>query len=879
MPTAFRRFARRVRALLHGHALNQEVSAEMRLHLELEAEELVRSQGLSPAEARRRAAVAFGGVSHHVEGHRDARGVRWFEDLGQDMRYAARALRRSPAFTLTAGLVLALGIGASTAIFSAVDAVLVSRLPYPEDDRLVRIYEQNSPKNRWGLSTVDYQAIIAQQRSFTSVGALRSRDASIAVGTNVNSGTVASVDAGFFTTLGIRAARGRLISAGDDAPDQFVAVLTHDFAARQFGGDGASALGKTITVDGVAHTVIGVLATGVRDLGGVRAEVWSTLKLPTPQRRGPFGMYVIGRLNRGATVESAARDLAGISERIFPTWASSFQDRTARLTPFPLRTALLGNAAQTLGLFAAAVALVLLIAIANVASLTLVRVTGRSREAVLRTVLGASNGRVARLLVAESLTLSVLGATAGALLAPLFLQALVLIGPPIRRLGEAHIELRAVAFAAALAIVTGLLVGLFPALSIAGRDFSMALRSGDRAIGAGKTTHMLRGALVTAQLALALPLLATTALLLNSFVRLQGVDVGFDPRNLVYVNVSLPLARYGSPNDAVAFWSRALARVREQPGVVAAGMSPTMPPDGAADINNFDLVDRPVAPGEAQPVAPYASANPTFFATLGVSLLEGRNFTEADTGTGPPVMIVSRSWVNHYSSDRPAIGRQLQGGGCTTCPPFTIVGVVDDVKYQGLNGNGEAMYVSAAQNVNSSYNLFVRFAPGQRDGVDQVRSVIRSIDPGLALDDAGRLEDRVYASVSPQRHWVTLLGAFAIAALGLAAIGIFGMLSYLVASRRREIGVRVALGASRSGVIGMVVKNGMVYAVPGAVIGLLISFVVRRRLEPVLFDVSSADPATLAAATALFLGVALIASVLPARRAAAVSPMEAMRED
>jgi putative ABC transport system permease protein len=879
MPTAFRRFARRVRALLHGHTLNQEVSAEMRLHLELEAEELVRSQGLSPAEARRRAAVAFGGVSHHMEGHRDARGVRWFEDLGQDMRYAARALRRSPAFTLTAGLVLALGIGASTAIFSAVDAVLVSRLPYPEDDRLVRIYEQNSPKNRWGLSTVDYQAIIAQQRSFTSVGALRSRDASIAVGTNVNSGTVASVDAGFFTTLGIRAARGRLISAGDDAPDQFVAVLTHDFAARQFGGDGASALGKTITVDGVAHTVIGVLATGVRDLGGVRAEVWSTLKLPTPQRRGPFGMYVIGRLNRGATVESAARDLAGISERIFPTWASSFQDRTARLTPFPLRTALLGNAAQTLGLFAAAVALVLLIAIANVASLTLVRVTGRSREAVLRTVLGASNGRVARLLVAESLTLSVLGATAGALLAPLFLQALVLIGPPIRRLGEAHIELRAVAFAAALAIVTGLLVGLFPALSIAGRDFSMALRSGDRAIGAGKTTHMLRGALVTAQLALALPLLATTALLLNSFVRLQGVDVGFDPRNLVYVNVSLPLARYGSPNDAVAFWSRALARVREQPGVVAAGMSPTMPPDGAADINNFDLVDRPVAPGEAQPVAPYASANPTFFATLGVSLLEGRNFTEADTGTGPPVMIVSRSWVNHYSSDRPAIGRQLQGGGCTTCPPFTIVGVVDDVKYQGLNGNGEAMYVSAAQNVNSSYNLFVRFAPGQRDGVDQVRTVIRSIDPGLALDDAGRLEDRVYASVSPQRHWVTLLGAFAIAALGLAAIGIFGMLSYLVASRRREIGVRVALGASRSGVIGMVVKNGMVYAVPGAVIGLLISLVVRRRLEPVLFDVSSADPATLAAATALFLGVALIASVLPARRAAAVSPMEAMRED
>jgi putative ABC transport system permease protein len=390
---------------------------------------------------------------------------------------------------------------------------------------------------------------------------------------------------------------------------------------------------------------------------------------------------------------------------------------------------------------------------------------------------------------------------------------------------------------------------------------------------------MLRGALVTVQLALALPLLATTALLLNSFVRLQGVDVGFDPRNLVYVNVSLPLARYGSPNDAIAFWTRALARVMEQPGVVAAGISAAVPPDGAADINNFDLVDRPVPPGEAQPVAPYTSANPSFFAALGLPILEGRNFTDADTGTGPPVMIVSRSWVRHYSSDRPAIGRQLQGGGCTTCPPFTIVGVVDDVKYLGLNGNGEAMYVPAAQDLSNGYNLFVRFSPGTRDGIDRVRNVIRSIDPGLALDDAAQLEERVYASVSPQRHWVTLLGAFAISALGLAAVGIFGMLSYLVASRRREIGVRVALGATRRGVIGMVVKHGMVYAVPGAVIGLLISFVVRRRLEPVLFDVSSADPATLAAATALFLGVALIASVLPARRAASVSPMEAMREE
>ena len=878
MPSLLHLAVRRIRALARGEKLNRDADAEMRLHLELEAEDLARSQGLTASEARRRAALAFGGVDHHMEAHRDARGVRWLEDLSQDVRYAARALRRSPAFTITGTLVLALGIGASTAIFSAVDAVLVSRLPYPDDGRLVRIYQQNSPTNRFGLSTVDYQAIVAQQRSFTSVGAMRSRQAAIAVGANVSRGNVATVNAGFFTTLGVRASRGRLINASDEAPDQFVAVVTHEFARREFGGDGSAALGKPVTIDGITHSVIGILDQGVRDLAGVRADVWPVLKLQTPQRRGPFGMNVIGRLNNGATVQSAARDLASISERIFPVWATSFQDRTARLTPYALRTALLGNAGQTLGLFGAAVALVLLIAIANVASLTLVRVTSRSREAVLRTVLGASSSRVARLLVAESLTLSALGAATGALLAPLFLKALVLIGPPIRRLGEAHVELRAVAFAAALAIVTGLLVGLFPAMSVGRRDFSSALRGGDRAIGAGKSTHVLRGALVTAQLALALPLLATTALLLNSFVRLQRVDVGFDPRDLVYVNVSLPLARYDSPEKAAAFWNRTLARIAEQPGVVASGLGEALPPDGASDINNFDLADRPVAPGEAQPTSPYGSVNASFFAALGLAVLEGRNFTEADTSNGAPVMIVSRSWVRHYSSDRPAVGRQLRSGGCSACTPLTIVGVVDAVKYQGLDGNGEAMYVPASQNMSPNYNVFVRLAPGQRDGIDRVRGVVRSIDPGLALDDAAPLEERVFASVSPQRHWVTLLGAFAAAALGLAAVGIFGMLSYLVASRRREIGVRVALGASRSGVVGLVVRRGMAYAVPGALIGLAISLLVRRRLEPVLFDVSSADPATLAVATALFLGVALVASVLPARRAAAVSPMEAMRE-
>ena len=359
----------------------------------------------------------------------------------------------------------------------------------------------------------------------------------------------------------------------------------------------------------------------MRDLAGVRAELWTSLRIPTPERRGPFNLRVIGRLKDGVTVESATRDLAGVSERIFPQWASSFQDRTARMTPYSLRETMLGKAGQTLGLFGAAVALVLLIAVANVASLMLVRVTGRSREAVLRTVLGASSARVARLLVTESLVLSALGATAGAAGAGTAARADCgwATGAALERGGHRCARGR---FAAALALITGVIVGLYPALALFRRDFSGAVRSGDREIGGGRSTQMVRGALVTAQFALALPLLATAALLINSFVRLQRVDVGFDPRPVTYVRVSLPLARYGSPNEAAAFWNRAISRLSEQPGVIAAGVNESMPPDEPADINNFDLVDRPVPPGDAQPTAPYASVNPTFFAAAGIPLLE-----------------------------------------------------------------------------------------------------------------------------------------------------------------------------------------------------------------------------------------------------------------
>ncbi len=871
------RLLRRLRAIVRRDELDRDVSEEMRLHIELEANDLAGSQGVAPNEARRQALAAFGGVSRYTEAHRDARGVRWLDDTVRDVRYAFRSLRRTPAFTLSAAAVLALGIGSTTAIFSAVDKVLISRLPYPNDQQLVYIYMQYSPTALAGLSAVDYRAIEAQQRSFASVGAVIPREVTLSTGDTPRRTQVGAASAGFFGVLGVDVERGRALTLADESlGGPSVALVGHNFAIREFGNVDA-ALQRTVTIDGVSHLVVGVLPPDRTELAGYRSDVWPALQLPIPRRRGPFTIRAIGRLKPNVKVEAARSDLAGISRRIFDEWSAGFQDRTATPAPYPMRERLLRNASKTLWLFAGAVGLVLLIAVANVASLMLVRATARSREAALRTMLGASRARLARLLVTESLVLSTLGTGLGIALAWGLLKALQIFGAGMPRLGEASLNPRALAFATLLTVLTGVLIGLYPIVSIFKRQLRPSLGGGDREIGPTRGAQLLRGALVTAQFALALPLLAGAGLMLNSFVRLQAVDAGFDPSRLLYVRVSLPERSYDDSTAVPTFWTRALARVQEVPGVSAAGIGICIPPDECWDMNNFDIVDRPVPPGTTQPVTPFTAANAGFFKALDVPLLDGRLFTEADTGEAA-VIVVSRAWVRRYSSDRPPIGRQLLDGGCTTCRT-TIIGVVGDVKYQGLDENGEAIYRSAGQENPRDAYLFVRSERPVASLLEPVRSVLRSIDPQLALNDAGPMEQRLTGAVASRRDWTTLLGGFATAALILAAVGTFGMLSYLVTSRMREIGVRMALGAGRGEVMGMIVRRGMTAALPGAAIGLIVALLARRSLDTWLFDVSAADPLTLGAVTLLLLGVAAAACWLPARRAARADAMKALRAD
>ncbi|HSE69057.1 MAG TPA: ADOP family duplicated permease, partial [Gemmatimonadales bacterium] len=716
-----------------------------------------------------------------------------------------------------------------------------------------------------------------------AVGALMSRGVAISTGGEPTRSQSGAGTAGFFKALGVEPVRGRGIQPSDEAVGAPpVVVVGYRFATRNFGND-ADAIGRNVTIDGVAHTVVGVLPPSVTDLAGRRADLWTALQLRPPERRGPFGLLVIARLAPRATLESARHDLAGISERIFAQWAASFQDQSARLTPYPLRAAVLGNSQQMLAIFSAAVAMVLLIAIANVASLMLVRVTGRGQELALRTVLGATRGRLLRLLVTESVTLASVGAVVGILIGALSLKALIAVGPGLPRLGEARLDGRAAAFAAGLALLAGLVIGAYPTLSLLRRNPAPGLREGERTIGGSKRSHTVRGAFVVAEIALSLPLLAIAGLLLNSFLRLTRVDPGFDVAPILTVRVQLPTARYPGDTAISAYWAHAIPLVKQIPGVLEAGLGSSIPPDDQGwSNNNFDLVDRPVPPGTAQPTAPWPVVTSEYFSALHVPLLEGRLFTPADTATGnstgiPPVVVVSRTWATHYFPDGTALGRRLISAGCTSCPRTTVIGIVGDIKYEGLRGRSDGVYSPATEGYYQDMTLFVRTAGAPINVADQVCAALRSVDPDVPLDDVAPMEARVYASVAQPRNWMLLLGGFAAAALLLTAVGVFGMLSYTVRSRRREIGVRMALGAGQPTVVGMIIRRGMAYALLGTALGLAAALAGTRALHSALFDLSTTDPFTLGAVTLLLLAVAFIACWLPARRAAAIDPVEAIR--
>ena len=871
------RLSRRVRVLLTRSRVEREMDEEMRLHIEMEIEDLMR-RGMGREEARREALLRFGGVERYKEEGRDARGVRWLVDMGQDFRYALRTLRKNPGYTFVAALTLALGIGATTAIFSVVDGVLLKPLPYPEPERLVRVFEQSSPSYRWLLSVVDYQAIEEQQASFDALAGLYGGEATLTGGDQPERVRVGYVTADWFNTLGLQPAEGRGFRSGEDRPgSERVAVVTHAFRERRF-GSAAAAVGQAVVLNGETYTVVGVLPRGVESLAGWRAEIWAALQLQPPTRRGPFYIQAVARLSDGVSVDEAALDLAGISDRIFPIWAESFQDEDARLTPVRLRDVMVGDVGRALVLLLGAVGFVLLIAVANVANLQLARASTREREVALRTSLGATGGRLARQLLVESSTLAVLGGLLGLVLALVALDALVSLGPRLPRLDEVQLDGRVLGFAAFVTIASGVLFGLVPLIQGLSPDLSAVMRSGGRTESAGKRSGALRGALVTAEFALALPLLAGAALLFGSLGRLQQVDAGFDPDNLMLATVTPSVIAFSDDESLTRFWDLALPSIGEIPGVEAVGISSGLPPDDPRMTNNFNLVDKPVPPGRHQPVVPWLSVTRGYFAALGVPLLRGRLMDATDTPEGPPIAVVSARWAARFYPGEEVLGRQMYtGGGLTN--PTTVVGVVGDVKYDGLAGPDDgAVYVPFRRNTWSTVHLVVR-TRGASVSMAQVRSRLQALDPDLALANVQTMRDKLSTSVARPRYWATLVGVFAAVGVVLAAVGIYGVLSYFVSRQQRDIGIRMAMGAEPSSVRRMVIGRGMVQAALGLAAGLAGALLLTRWLESLLFEVSPTDPATFGSVSLLLLGVALAACYWPARRATKVDPIRVLTEE
>jgi putative ABC transport system permease protein len=633
-------------------------------------------------------------------------------------------------------------------------------------------------------------------------------------------------------------------------------------------------------IDGVSSVVVGVLPQGVRNLAGIKSDVWPNWQPRQPTRRGPFGIVAIGRMKQGVSVGTVTAEMAAISERIFPLWEAGFRDRMAKLTPVPLREAIIGkDAPKTLWMFVAATALLLLTAIANVANLMLARMTARGRELSVRVVLGASRPRLARLVVAETMLVAATGAMLGIAVAWGLLKLLMQIAGSMPRLDTASIDATALGCGIGLAALTGLVIALHPILTLTRPDAAPSFLSGSREVGQGRRGSRLRGVLVGLEFALALPLLVGAALLSQSIAKLQRVDPGFDASNVAYTRLALPFAKYDTATVISAYWTRAIAAVAEVPGVTAVGYTTELPPAGVMNENNFRLADAPILPGGREPVSPWMIASSGYFDAIRARLIDGRLFIPSDTGPNN-VMIVSESWAKHHTPNRRAVGQRVFEGGCDeSCAPLYIVGVVSDVKYDGLSGNGEAAYIPATEGMDRGGYLVIRTRGDPGNASSAVQNSLRALDPSVPIDEIGAMSDRIYESTAQPLHWAMLLSGFALAAVSLAAIGIFGLLSYVVATMRREIGVRAALGAQRRQIARMIIGRGLAHCLIGAAVGLAIAIAGRRVLDALLFDMTAGDPRTLAVVTVALIGVAIAACWIPARTAARIEPMEALRAD
>jgi putative ABC transport system permease protein len=868
--------AARVRGLLHREAVLEDIDEELRSHVEIATDENI-ARGMAPDEARRAALASFGNVGLAKDDAFDVRGGGWLDALWQDVRFGVRLLVSRPGFALAAALTLALGIGATTAVFGVVNGVLLRPLPYPDPTSLERVVQQDSPTNRIGISAADYLGL-EELYGHGRVAAMLTREVTISGGGTPEFVRASFATAGFFDIVGVRPALGRAYQPGEDRPGgDRVAVISHGLWQRRFGAS-RDVIGRQVALDGASYTVVGILPPDFVPPMGGPADVWPVLQIDTPKRRGPFFMRVIARRDPGVTVEQSTAALGGISREVQRRWGAT--DTKYTYVAVPLEEVVVGNVGPTLLVLLGAVGFVLLIASVNVANLLLARAASRQQEIAMRAALGATGSRLVRQLVTEGALLAVIGGIAGVALAAWGIDVLVALAPEnLPRLDQIRIDARVLGFAVGCTALSTVVLSLFPAIHGLGRDLAGSLRSADKGGAEGPGRRRLRDMLVVAEIALALPLLVGAGLMINSFLRLKQVDPGFDAERLLLVRLSLPELRYPEwvPN-VVGFYDEAWQRARALPGVRSASITSNIPLDAGGGTNDFELERYPTPRGETHPQAEFVQVSPDYFATMGIPVLEGRSLADSDVTDAAPVMVVSRAFARRHFPGESAIGMRLKTGGCTECDWTTIVGVVGDVKESGLDDDdAPAMYVPYRQEPSREMYLALRTDADPTALVSAVRRAVDDLDPELALSQVETMEDLMVSSTGRSRYWMTLLGAFAAVALLLAAVGVYGVTAYAVSRRTREIGIRVALGAGRRDIVRLVIRQGMLPSVVGIVLGLVASLALTRFVSSLLYGVSGTDPATFVAVVVLLTGVALVACYVPARRALRVDPLVALR--
>ena len=814
------------------------------------------------------------------------------ESLLQDIRYAARKLIHAPGCTFVAVTTLALAIGATTAIFSIVNAVLLKPLPYHEPNQLVLVASTNRDGKLNAMSTLDFIDYRDQSTSFAGMAAFDPATFNITDNsmepTRVRG---ARVGASFFELMGAPMQLGRGFAAGEDQPKAQRAVVLSDALWRGKYGADRRIVGQQIRLDGEMYTVVGVASRDFNFPARVEAyvpfvfEAWQT----DPQNRGSHNHMAIGRVKDGISVDAASRELLTISERLaaqYPESNTNFRGKASVLQEY-----IVGKADKPLKVMFGAVVLVLLIACANVANLLLVRASARESEMAVRTALGAGRGRIVRQLVTESALLSLVGAVAGAAVAAWAVAGVVAFGPTgLPRLAEVAIDAKVLGFAAIVGVLTGIFFGLVPAFHAARPDIARMLRESVRGSSKGGA-HRTRSALVVAEMTLAVVLLVGAGLLIRSFVRLINVDPGFNPQNVVAFNLALPASKYQYERHVRAFVAQLRERAEQIPGTRAVGVTFGRPLEQSGMIRtSFEVEGWAPSTPQTRRISQVQLTSAGYFTALGIPLIRGRYFTpQDDRADAPPVILVTQEFVRKFFPNEDPIGKRITyavthdtaatGQGEATVRG-EVIGIVGDVKQQDL---AVPPYPTSYATFNSFaigvFSVLVRTDADTRGVQSRLRTIVKELDADLPIYGMTTMEQAVSDSVAQPRFYMMLLGSFAAIALLLAALGIYGVISYAVSQRTRELGIRVALGATRERIVREVLREGAMLSAVGIVVGIGVSLVAARGMGALIFGIGRFDPLTLVVAPLTLLGAALLGCYLPARRAAEVDPALAMRTD